>query len=150
MRQARQRLDVPVRSSVSPQREQAAPSSTGILAQQTSQIGTEESRGRGEPHSEHEAGRRAQLTASTGLRSTRATARHRVVSDGGTSNVSEPESLRKTHLDSESAKTALRAQYSAFLNSQSEAEPKQESGRRRDLASGSNRLRTVQSPLPPR
>jgi hypothetical protein len=33
-----------------------------------------------------------------GLRSTRATARHRVVSDGGTSNVSEPESLRKTHL----------------------------------------------------
>ena len=35
---------------------------------------------------------------SKGLRSTRATARHRVVSDGGTSNVSEPESLRKTHL----------------------------------------------------
>ncbi len=33
-----------------------------------------------------------------GLRSTRATARQRVVSDGGTSNVSEPESLRKTHL----------------------------------------------------
>ena len=35
-----------------------------------------------------------------GLRSTRATARQREVSDGGTSNVSEPESLRKTHLTS--------------------------------------------------
>ena len=40
----------------------------------------------------------AQLKASMGLRSTRTTARHRVVSDGVTSNVSEPESLRKTHL----------------------------------------------------
>ena len=35
-----------------------------------------------------------------GLRSTRATARQREVSDGGTSLVSEPESLRKTHLAS--------------------------------------------------
>jgi len=35
-----------------------------------------------------------------GLRSTRATARQLEVSDGGTSNVSEPESLRKTHLTS--------------------------------------------------
>src|SRR5208282_1189031 len=35
---------------------------------------------------------------SRGLRSTRATARHLEISDGGTSNVSEPESLRKTHL----------------------------------------------------
>ena len=74
------------------------PSRTGISVQQTSQIGTEEKRGRGEPQREQEAGRRAQPTASRGLRSTRATARHREVSDGGTSNVSEPESLRKTHL----------------------------------------------------
>jgi hypothetical protein len=36
-----------------------------------------------------------------GLRSTRATARQREVSDGGTSSVSEPESLRKTHLTSQ-------------------------------------------------
>jgi len=36
--------------------------------------------------------------ASMGLRRTRATARQLEVSDGGTSNVSEPESLRKTHL----------------------------------------------------
>jgi hypothetical protein len=42
----------------------------------------------------------AQPNASMGLRSTRATARQREVSEGGTSNVSEPESLRKTHLAS--------------------------------------------------
>ena len=42
----------------------------------------------------------AQLKASTGLRSTRETARQREVSEVGTSNVSEPESLRKTHLTS--------------------------------------------------
>ena len=42
-----------------------------------------------------------QPTASRGLRSTRATARHLEISDGGTSNVSEPESLRKTHLTCE-------------------------------------------------
>ena len=40
----------------------------------------------------------AQPRASRGLRSTRATARHRLTSDGGTSNVSDLESLRKTHL----------------------------------------------------
>jgi hypothetical protein len=41
-----------------------------------------------------------QISASMGLRSTRATARQREVCDGGTSSVSEPESLRKTHLNS--------------------------------------------------
>jgi hypothetical protein len=61
-------------------------------------MGTEERCGRGEPHKAQEAGRRAQPKASMGLRSTRATARQREVSDGGTSNVSEPESLRKTCL----------------------------------------------------
>ncbi len=45
-----------------------------------------------------------QPTASRGLRSTRATARHLEISDGGTSNVSEPESLRKTHLTREEAR----------------------------------------------
>jgi hypothetical protein len=85
-------------SSASPQRAHASPLRTGNSVQQTSQIGTEESRGSGEPQRAQEAGRRAQLKASTGLRSTRATARQRVVSDGGTSIVSEPESLRKTHL----------------------------------------------------
>jgi hypothetical protein len=61
-------------------------------------MGTEVRCGRGEPHKAQEAGRRAQPSASMGLRSTRATARQREVSDGGTSNVSEPESLRKTCL----------------------------------------------------
>ena len=109
-----QRLEWPARSSVSPQREQASPSSAGIPAQQRSQIGMEESCGRGEPQSEQEAGRRAQPTASTGLRSTRTTARHLVVSDGGTSNVMEPESLRKTHLNSASVNgTALCGKYNS-------------------------------------
>jgi hypothetical protein len=61
-------------------------------------MGTEERCGRGEPQRAQQAGRRAQLKASTGLRSTRAIARQREVSDGGTSNVSEPESLSKTNL----------------------------------------------------
>jgi hypothetical protein len=39
-----------------------------------------------------------QRSASRGLRSTRTTARHRLISDGGTSNVSDFKSLRKTHL----------------------------------------------------
>ncbi|MGB7987203.1 MAG: hypothetical protein WCF54_18720 [Terracidiphilus sp.] len=46
--------------------------------------------------------------ASAGLRSTRATARQREVSEGGTSNVSEPESLRKTHLASGGKRNASR------------------------------------------
>ena len=79
---------------------------TGNSVQQTSQIGTEEICGRGEPQRVQEAGRRAQPRASMGLRSTRATARHREISDGGTSNVSEPESLRKTHLTWGSAANA--------------------------------------------
>ena len=83
---------------MSPQRAHAGPLWTGNSVQQTSQIGTEESCGRGEPQRAQKAGRRAQPIASMGLRSTRATARHREVSDGGTSNISEPESLRKTHL----------------------------------------------------
>src|ERR1035438_263144 len=85
---------------VSPQRAHRGPLRTGNSVQQRSQIGTEESRGRGEPQRAQKAGRRAQPNASMGLRSTRATARQREVSDGGTSNVSEPESLRKTHLTS--------------------------------------------------
>ena len=85
-------------SSTSPQRAHTGPLWTGNSAQQTSQIGTVESRGRGEPQRVQEAGRRAQLKASMGLRSTRATARQREISDGGTSNVSEPVSQRKTHL----------------------------------------------------
>ena len=40
----------------------------------------------------------AQLKASIGLRSTRATARQRDVSESGPSIVSEPWFLRKTHL----------------------------------------------------
>jgi hypothetical protein len=85
-------------ANASPHRAQKVPLWTGNSVQQTSQIGTRESRGKGEPQRAQNAGRRAQPKASTGLRSTRATARHREVSDGGTSNVSEPEFLRKTHL----------------------------------------------------
>jgi hypothetical protein len=83
---------------VSPQRAHAGPLRAGNSVQQASQIGTEERCGRGEPQRVQKPGRRAQPRASMGLRSTRATARQREVSDGGTSNVSEPESLRKTHL----------------------------------------------------
>jgi len=71
-------------------------------------MGTDERCGRGEPQRTHEAGKRAQLMASAGLRSTRATARQREVSEGGTSNVSEPESLRKTHLASGGKRNASR------------------------------------------
>ncbi len=87
-----------LKSSESPQRMHAGPVRTETSVQQASQIGAEERCGSGEPHRLQEEGKRAQLTASRGLRSTRATARHAEVSDGGTSNVSEPESLRKTHL----------------------------------------------------
>ena len=90
-------------STVSPQRAHTSPLWTGNSIQHASQIGTEEICGRGEPQRVQKAGRRAQLKASMGLRSTRATARQREVSDGGTSNVSEPESLRKTHLTQGSA-----------------------------------------------
>jgi len=98
MRQARHSAPTDAESSVSPQREHAGPVRTGNSVQQAAQIGTEEKCGRGEPHREQKPGRRAQPTASMGLRRTRATARQREVSDGGTSSVSEPESLRKTHL----------------------------------------------------
>ena len=94
-------LDGPARSgasSVSPQRAHTGPLARGNSVQQRSQMGTDERCGRGEPQRAQEAGKRAQLTASTGLRRTRATARQREVSEVGTSNVSEPESLRKTHL----------------------------------------------------
>jgi len=53
-----------------------------------------------------------QLTASMGLRSTRDTARHLEISDGGTSSVSERESLLKTHLTRAAvADTATQLQY---------------------------------------
>jgi hypothetical protein len=84
----------------SPQRAHAGAPAVENSDQQTVQIGTEESRGRGQPQREQEAGRRAQLKLSMGLRSTRTTARHRVVSDGGTSVIRTPESLWKTHLAS--------------------------------------------------
>jgi hypothetical protein len=53
-----------------------------------------------------------QETASMGLRSTRDTARHLEISDGGTSSVHELESLRKTHLTRTAvAYTATQGQY---------------------------------------
>lgn len=83
---------------VSPHRAHTGPLWTGNSVQQTSQIGTVESRGRGGPQRAQKAGRSAQPNESMGLRSTRATARHPEVSDGGRSSVSELYSLRKTHL----------------------------------------------------
>src|ERR1035437_4919821 len=87
-------------SSVSPQRTHRFPLRAGNFVQQTSQTGTELRCGREEPQRAQEEGRRAQLKESTGLRSTRTTARQREGPEGGTSHVSEPESLRKTHLTS--------------------------------------------------
>jgi hypothetical protein len=100
MRQARQSAEVEEDGAVSalPQRAQDGLGRTGNSVQQRSQIGAEESCGRGEPQRVHRSGRRAQLRASRGLRSTRATARQRETSDGGTASVSELESWRKTHL----------------------------------------------------
>jgi len=61
-------------------------------------MGAEDRCGRGAPQRTQEEGSKTQAKASTGLRRTRATARQREVSEGGTSLVSEPESLLKTHL----------------------------------------------------
>jgi hypothetical protein len=108
MRQARQRSSGAGAVNGSPQQRHTSPSRTGISIQQTSQIGAEEKRGRGEPQRVQQAGNSTDPAASRGLRSTRTTARHADVgdsADGGTSNVMEPESLRKTHLDSEGAGT---------------------------------------------
>ena len=81
-------------SRESPQRRQTVPLSLEISDQQASQIGTEERRGRGEPQRAQGAGRRVEPIASDietrGLRSTRAMARQRDVSDSGPSIVSEP------------------------------------------------------------
>jgi len=84
----------------SPQRAQTEPDWTGNSDQQTGQIGTEESSGKGEPQRAQEEGRRAQLKLSIGLRSTRTTARQRVVCANGTSAVRIAVSLEKTHLAS--------------------------------------------------
>jgi len=84
----------------SPQRAQTEPDWTGNSDQQTGQIGTEESSGKGEPQRAQEVGRRAQLKLSIGLRSTRTTARQRVVCANGTSAVRMAVSLEKTHLAS--------------------------------------------------
>ncbi len=100
--------------SASPQRAHTGSLGTGKSVQQTSQIGTGESSGRGEPQRAQEAGRREQLTASMGLRSTRTTARHRVVGDDGTSLVPLPEFLWKTHLARQAHEPAtLCAKYTA-------------------------------------
>jgi hypothetical protein len=72
----------------------------GNSVQQIRQMGVKERCGSGDPQRAQEAGRRAQLKASMGLRSTRTTARQREISDGGRSDVSDLESLPKTHLAS--------------------------------------------------
>jgi len=61
--------------------------------------------------------------SSKGLRSTRTTARHRVVSDGGTTVVLAPVILWKTHLAAgqRNSDIAPRAQYSATGNRRSSA-----------------------------
>jgi hypothetical protein len=91
--------------SASPQRAQAGTVWTGNSDQQTGQIGTEESAGRGEPQRSQEEGRRAQLKLSIGLRSTRTTARQRVVCARGTSVTRMAVSLEKTHLASGQSRT---------------------------------------------
>src|SRR5215472_8639214 len=86
---------------ISPHREHTGSLRSGNSAQQGSQIGTVEMCGRGKPQRVQQAGSNAQLAASTGLRSTRATARHAEVPEGGTSSVSAFGSLLKTHLSSQ-------------------------------------------------
>ena len=99
-------------SSGSPQPTHAGLARRGISVQHVSQIGTEEKRGGGDPQNVQSQGRRVQLPASMGLRSTRAMARQREISDGGRSIVSESKSLLKTHLAREAvANTATRSQY---------------------------------------
>ena len=83
---------------MSPQRRHTPSRWVENSAQQTSQIGTEDSRGKGEPQRAQEEGNKAQPRASSGLRSTRATARQREMPGGETAIVSEPESWLKTHL----------------------------------------------------
>jgi hypothetical protein len=105
-------------STRSPQREHTGSSWGGNSIQQGWQIGTEGSCGSGDPQREQQEGRRAQLKESTGLRSTRATARQREISDGGTSSVSEPESLRKTHLTLEKRADIERNPVSIYIPSE--------------------------------
>jgi hypothetical protein len=104
------------RFNPSPQRMHTGPLRTEKSAQHTSQIETEESRGRGVPHKAQEAGSRAQLIVSRGLRSTRTTARHFVVSDGGTSPGLALQFVWKTHLAWRQGRhrAARCAQYSAL------------------------------------
>jgi hypothetical protein len=61
-------------------------------------MGAEERRARAKPQRAHEVGRRAQFKLSKGLRRTRTTARHLVVSDGGTTLAFAPALVWKTHL----------------------------------------------------
>jgi hypothetical protein len=101
MRHARHSANAPapaVAFRLSPQRAHAGPPCLGNSVQQMSQIGIAESRGREEPQRAQEAGRSAQLKLSTGLRSTRTTARQRVVCDGRTPVKRMHASLWKTHL----------------------------------------------------
>lgn len=105
MRQGRQNAEIVLpgetgggAGSESPQRWHVGGAWMGNSIQQTSQIGTRESRGRSAPQREQEAGKSVQLKLSKGLRSTRTTARQRVVGDGGTSLTAMRESLWKTHL----------------------------------------------------
>jgi hypothetical protein len=87
-------------SRQSPQRAHKVQSRTGKSAQQSSQIGAGERRGKGQPQRAQSSGRRAQLKMSAGLRRTRTTARQREVSGGGTSFANKQEFWWKTHLTS--------------------------------------------------
>lgn len=85
-------------STESPQRIHAGPIWPETSDQHASHIGAEENCGRGEAQREQDAGKRMQLTASMGLRSTRTTARHLEIPDSGTPSADKLGSLRKTHL----------------------------------------------------
>lgn len=99
MRQVRQSVAIcSTGGRRSPQLRHTAPLAGTNSAQQASQIGTEVNRGRGLPQRAQGEGNRAQPRASTGLRSTRTTARQPACGDGGNSIMRELESLRKTHL----------------------------------------------------
>src|SRR3954453_19365044 len=115
MRQARQVLrGESARSRTPPHREHTTSLSTGISAQQASQIGADERSGRGEPQRAQPEGSKTQPIASTGLRRTRTTARHAEVPDGGTLSVSAFGSLRKTHLVEEKGPMQLSCHFPCF------------------------------------
>ena len=99
MRQTRHSTDSEAGfSRVSPQQAQTVSARDANSAQQDGQTGTRENCGMGKPQRTQGAGSKAQPSASSGLRSTRTTARQRDEPEGRATSGRESERLWKTHL----------------------------------------------------